>query len=59
VSPELEALDADGNPIEGLYVVGNDAGNSYDMSYPNYAAGLNAGRCATQGRHVARALAAK
>ena len=59
VTPELEALDAEGKVIPGLYVIGNDAGNHYHMTYPNFSAGLNAGRCVTEGRHVARALAAR
>ena len=59
ITPECEALDNDGQVIEGLYVIGNDAGNKYNKTYPNFAAGLNAGLCATMGRHVAKALAAK
>ena len=59
ITPECEALDNDGQVIEGLYVIGNDAGNKYNKTYPNFAAGLNAGLCATMGRHVAKALAQK
>lgn len=59
ITPECEALNAAGEVIEGLYVIGNDAGNKYNKTYPNFAAGLNAGLCATMGRHVGRALAAK
>lgn len=58
VTPDCQALSVEGTPIEGLYVVGNDAGNVYNMTYPNFAAGLNAGRSATQGRHVGKLLAA-
>ena len=59
ITPECEALAADGGVIEGLYVIGNDAGNKYNRTYPNFAAGLNAGLAATMGRHVGKALAAK
>lgn len=59
ITPECEALDNDGQVIEGLYVIGNDAGNKYNKTYPNFAAGLNAGLCATMGRHVAKTLAQK
>lgn len=59
VTPECEALDENNEVIAGLYVIGNDAGNKYNKTYPNFAAGLNAGLCATMGRHVGRALAAK
>ena len=50
---------ADGSVMEGVYVIGNDQGAFYAGSYPNLAAGLNAGRCATFGRLVGKALAAK
>lgn len=57
INTQFQALDADNVPIEGLYVIGNDSGNYYNGSYPNLAAGLNAGRCVTFGmlcgRHVA------
>ena len=59
ITPECEALSTEGEVIEGLYVIGNDAGNKYNKTYPNFAAGINAGLCATMGRHVAKALAAK
>lgn len=59
ITPDCQALSADDTPIEGLYVIGNDAGNMYNLTYPNYAAGINAGRSATQGRHVGKLLAAK
>ena len=57
ITPECETLDTDGQVIGGLYVIGNDAGNKYNKTYPNFAAGLNAGPCAMMGRHVAKALA--
>lgn len=57
INADFQALDADGQPIQGLYVIGNDSGCYYNGTYPNLAAGLNAGRCVTFGmlcgRHVA------
>ena len=57
INTKLQALDTDNKPIEGLYVIGNDSGNYYNGSYPNLAAGLNAGRCVTFGMLCGRQLA--
>lgn len=57
VNEKLQPYGADGAPIEGVYVVGNDQGSFYAGFYPNLAAGINAGRCATFGRLVGKALA--
>ena len=54
---ELQPIGENGEPIEGVYVVGNDQGCFYAGTYPNQAAGLNAGRCATFGRMVGKKLA--
>ena len=59
INADYQPLDASGAPIEGLYVVGNDAGCSYAHTYPNFGAGTNAGRCSTGGMLVGKALAAK
>lgn len=59
ITPDCEARGVNGEVIEGLYVIGNDAGNKYNKTYPNFAAGLNAGLCVTMGRHVGKLLAAK
>lgn len=56
---DFQPYGEDGNPIEGVYVVGNDLGGFYAGTYPNQAAGLNAGRCATFGRMVGKMLAEK
>lgn len=56
---DCQPFGADGTPMEGVYVIGNDQGGFYAGTYPNLAAGLNAGRCATFGRLVGKALAAK
>jgi succinate dehydrogenase/fumarate reductase flavoprotein subunit len=46
-----QALDANKNPIEGLYCVGNLGGQFYGgADYPFHATGLSLGRCYTFGR---------
>lgn len=59
VNEDLQPFDKDGKVIEGVYVVGNDQGSFYAGTYPNLAAGINAGRCATFGRMVGKMLAEK
>ena len=59
VDEEFRPIDGAGNPIEGVYVVGNDQGSYYAGTYPNLAAGFNAGRCVTFGRMVGKKLAGK
>lgn len=59
VNENLQPFDKDGNVIEGVYVIGNDQGSFYAGTYPNLAAGINAGRCATFGRMVGKMLAEK
>ena len=53
----MAALDTDGNPIEGLYMAGVDLGGYFGLSYDNLAGGSNAGRMATLGRSLGKALA--
>ena len=59
VNEDLQPLHEDGSVIEGVYAVGNDGGCFCNGTYPNLAAGLNAGKCATFGRMVGKALAEK
>ena len=49
VNAKLQALDARGKAIEGLYCVGNDSGRYFCDSYPNITAGASGGRCAVFG----------
>ncbi|MDD5806722.1 MAG: FAD-dependent oxidoreductase [Eggerthellales bacterium] len=56
VNDDLQPFCANG-VIEGVRVVGNDQGSFYGGVYPNLAAGLNAGRCATFGRMAGKELA--
>ena len=57
INTKFQALNADNEPIEGLYVLGNDSGNFYDGTYPNLAAGLNCGRNTTFGMLCGKMLA--
>ena len=60
VNADMQVLDADGQPIEGLYAIGNCAGNFFGSpDYPMTVPGLSLGRCHTQGYVVGRAVAAK
>jgi fumarate reductase flavoprotein subunit len=58
VNGNHQALDADGKPIEGLYLIGNLGGGFYGgVDYPLTVFGLSLGRCYTfgylAGKHVA------
>lgn len=60
VNSENQALTAEGEPIEGLYVIGNCAGNFYGgADYPLDIYGLSLGRCVSAGYMTGRALAQK
>ncbi len=50
INTNIQVIDEAGNPIEGLYAVGNDQGGFYGMSYPWYYAGLHAGKNLTFAR---------
>ena len=50
INTDMNAVDAEGNPIEGLYVAGDCSGGYFDTSYPNLLAGAAAGRSVTFGR---------
>lgn len=54
INTEMQALDADNNPIEGLYCAGNDSGCYFDFTYPNIATGAAGGRSATFGYLAAK-----
>ena len=59
IDTNLNALDVNGDPIEGLYVIGNDSGSYFANTYPNLSTGMACGRTVTFGRHVGKYLAAK
>ena len=48
----MQPVNEDEEPIEGLYVVGNDSGGFFSVSYPNLFTGLACGRTMTFGRRA-------
>jgi len=59
VNEQHQALNADGQPINGLYIIGNMGGGFYGgVDYPLTVFGLSLGRCYTfgylTGKHVAK-----
>lgn len=58
VNASLQVLGADGEPVEGLYAIGDASGSFFATNYPEYLVGVAAGRSTTEGRHLAKQLAA-
>ena len=60
VNDDLQCVRPDGSAIDGLYAIGNTAGNFYGgIDYPLTVPGLNLGHNYTQGYVLGRALANK
>ena len=57
IDTNMNAIDTEGNPIPGLYVIGNDSGCYFANEYPNLATGMACGRTVTFGRRVGQLLA--
>lgn len=57
IDENINALDTDDNPIEGLYVCGMDSGNYFSNTYPDLVPGACAGRSATFVRRAGRIAA--
>ena len=57
INTKMQAIDTEGNPIEGLYVVGNDSGSYFANTYPNLSTGMACGRTVTFGYLVGKQLA--
>lgn len=57
INTDLNAMDPEGKPIPGLYVIGNDSGCYFANEYPNLATGMACGRTVTFGRIVGLKLA--
>lgn len=55
----MRVLKEDGEPVGGLYAVGNVMGNFFANDYPICAPGLSHGRCLTLGALVGDAVATK
>ncbi|MFN8629007.1 MAG: FAD-dependent oxidoreductase [Chloroflexota bacterium] len=58
VNEELNVVDANDQPIAGLYAVGNASGGFFSGNYPRHISGLSIGRCLAFG-YVAGQNAAK
>lgn len=52
INTDMHAVDEAGRQIEGLFMVGNDSGGFFSVSYPNLMTGLAAGRTMTFGRRA-------
>lgn len=59
INTDMQVLDVNGEPIEGLYATGDCTGGFFATTYPNLFTGLACGRTMTFGRHAAKLLAAK
>lgn len=58
VNPEHQCLDPQGQPIKGLYAIGNCSGRFYGgIDYPLTVFGLSLGRCYTEGYVIGRQVA--
>lgn len=52
INTDMHAVDEAGKQIEGLFMVGNDSGGFFSVSYPNLMTGLAAGRTMAFGRRA-------
>ena len=59
IDTNMNVLDKDGQPIEGLYAAGDTSGGYFDTSYPNLLAGAAAGRSVTFGRLAGKIAATR
>lgn len=59
INTDMQVLDTEGEPIEGLYATGDCTGGFFANNYPNLMTGLACGRTMTFGRRAAKIVAAK
>lgn len=59
INENFQAVNDEGETIEGLYVTGVDSGSYYAHTYPNMSTGNCCGRSVTFARMIGKALAAK
>lgn len=57
IDTNMNVVDKDGKPIEGLYCAGDCSGGYFADSYPNLLAGAAAGRSVTFGRRAGKLAA--
>ena len=58
INTKMQVLDTEGQPIEGLYAIGNVSGSMFSGTYPHNENCLSHSRCVTFGYNVAKTLAA-
>lgn len=59
IDTNLQCLNENGEPIEGLYAIGNASGDIYAVDYPINVPGNSHGRALTQGYLAGRIIAGK
>jgi succinate dehydrogenase/fumarate reductase flavoprotein subunit len=59
INSDMQALDEQGQVIEGLYAVGDASGGMFSGNYPELIIGVACGRTLTFGRHAALHIAGK
>lgn len=57
INKDCQALDAEGNPIEGLYAAGDCSGSVFSGCYPDQLHGFACGRTMTEAIHVVKQMA--
>ena len=57
IDDNFQALDAENNPIEGLYAIGNCSGDMYAVDYPISLQGNSHGHCLVMGKCMGEYLA--
>ena len=56
INTDMQVLNKEMKPIEGLFAIGNDSGGFFANSYPELVVGVAAGRSMTFGRHLGKLL---
>ena len=56
---DMNVVNADGDPIDGLYVIGDNLGNFFGLFYATPCGGVHLGSAMTLGRVLGKKLAAK
>ena len=59
IDTQMRVLDANGDPVPGLYAIGNDSGRFFSDCYPELVVGVAAGRSLTFGYLLGKALVAQ
>lgn len=57
INEDMQVLDADARPIEGLWAAGDCSGSIFGNNYPEYIVGCACGRTITFSRHAVRHIA--